>query len=135
MECAELRLCVCVCVLFSTRLYSQIRRRCKYIPSYLILLFFFLELKNLQLQVLKPYICNLVNNLECRFQDIEVLGALGVLGPKAVTSDEMTNLPMLNTLTKKFIPGQEARVLQEWTSYRQYVLLGSFKVGQLPGLI
>lgn len=87
------------------------------------------------MQVLKTYICNLVSNLEYRFQDIEVLGALSVLGPKAVTSDGMTKIPMLNTLTKKFIPGQKAKVLREWISYKQNVLLGSFKVGQLPELI
>lgn len=37
-----------------------------------------------------------MSNLECRFQDIEMLGVLRVLGPKAFTSDEMTSLSLLN---------------------------------------
>lgn len=90
---------------------------------------------NISFQVLKPYICSLESNIESRFQHIEVLGAFSVLGPKAVTSNEVTNISMLQTLTKKFIPGQEATVIQEWTSYKQHVLVGSFKVGKLPELI
>ncbi|KAK1882226.1 Translationally-controlled tumor protein like [Dissostichus eleginoides] len=70
--------------------------------------------------VLKPYICSLESNIERRFQHIEVLGAFSVLGPKAVTSNEVTNISMLQTLTKKFVKN-------EWTSYKQHVLVGSFK--------
>jgi len=73
--------------------------------------------------------------MERRFQDIEVLGAFSVLGPKAVAlNDEVTNISMLQTLTKKFIPGQEDTVIQEWTSYKQHVHVGTFKV-KLPELI
>ncbi|XP_056267618.1 uncharacterized protein LOC130191903 isoform X1 [Pseudoliparis swirei] len=78
--------------------------------------------------VLKPYISSLESNMERRFQDIEVLGAFSVLGPKAVAlNDEVTNISMLQTLTKKFIPGQEDTVIQEWTSYKQHVHVGTFK--------
>ncbi|KAK1903321.1 Zinc finger protein 862 [Dissostichus eleginoides] len=78
--------------------------------------------------VLKPYICSLESNIERRFQHIEVLGAFSVLGPKAVAlNDAVTNISMLHTLTKKFIPGQEATVIQEWTSYKQHFLVGTFK--------
>ncbi|XP_034075010.1 E3 SUMO-protein ligase KIAA1586-like [Gymnodraco acuticeps] len=85
--------------------------------------------------VLKPYICSLESNIERRFQHIELLGAFSVLGPKAVTSNDVTNISMLQTLTNKFIPGQDATVIQEWTSYKQHVLVGAFKVGKLPELI
>ncbi|KAK1901792.1 Zinc finger protein 862 [Dissostichus eleginoides] len=60
--------------------------------------------------VLKPYICSLQSNIERSFQHIEVLGAFSVLDPY-----------------QKFIPGQDATVIQEWTSYKQHVLVGSFK--------
>lgn len=46
-----------------------------------------------------PQTFSLESNLEYRFQHTEVLGALSVLHPKAVTSDEMTNISMLNTLS------------------------------------
>ncbi|XP_071060695.1 uncharacterized protein [Pseudochaenichthys georgianus] len=77
--------------------------------------------------VLKPYICSLESNIERRFQHIELLGAFSVLGPKAVTSNDVTNISMLQTLTNKFILGQDATVIQEWTSYKQHVLVGAFK--------
>ncbi len=48
-----------------------------------------------------------------------------------VTSDEITSISRLEILTKKFLPGQEDAVLQEWTSYKQYVISGSFQVGIL----
>ncbi|KAK5933090.1 hypothetical protein CgunFtcFv8_004746 [Champsocephalus gunnari] len=75
--------------------------------------------------VLKPYICSLESNSERRFQHIELMGAFSVLGPKAVNSNDVTNISMLQTLTNKFIPGQDATVIQEWTSYKQHV--GAFK--------
>lgn len=48
--------------------------------------------------------------VQCKFQDSEMLKALG---PKAITADEMTNISMLNTLRNKLISGQEAIVPQK----------------------
>ncbi|KAK5924626.1 hypothetical protein CgunFtcFv8_017222 [Champsocephalus gunnari] len=41
--------------------------------------------------------------------------------------EEMWARFVRDTLTDKFIPGQDATVIQEWNSYKQHVLVGAFK--------
>ncbi|XP_073672240.1 zinc finger protein 862-like [Paramisgurnus dabryanus] len=77
--------------------------------------------------VLQPYITSLISNLESRFVNLHILGAFSVLGPQAPTLDDTVNIAHLQTLTRKFLPGQDATVVQEWMSFKGHVLLGAFK--------
>lgn len=81
---------------------------------------------------MEPYLDGLQDSLDRRFQHLGVLGAFSVLKPGAASEEDESNVAKLSLLSKQFLRESEATVLQEWTSYRQHVLLGAFQVSQQP---
>lgn len=75
-----------------------------------------------------PYLVGLQDSLGWRFQHLEILGAFSMLGPQAAFYSERINTFNLTLLSRQLLQVLEAAVLQEWPSYKQHVLVGSFKV-------
>ncbi|KAJ8365021.1 hypothetical protein SKAU_G00138520 [Synaphobranchus kaupii] len=73
-----------------------------------------------------PYIDGLLESLERRFQNLDLLGAFHVPSPQAVTGDEAVNVANLQLLAGKFLQ-RNNKVLQEWSSFKQQMLVGAFK--------
>ena len=63
---------------------------------------------------MEPYIEALIDSLERRFYNQNLLAAFKVFGPQAAIGDEAENLLNLRALAEKFQPGNQ--VLQEWAS-------------------
>ncbi|XP_054483270.1 uncharacterized protein LOC129116382 [Anoplopoma fimbria] len=76
-------------------------------------------------QVMEPYLDALVESLERRFGSLDLLGAFHVLGPQAAKEDEAVCVRNLKLLSNKFLTGDQ--VIQEWTSFRQHILIGAFQ--------
>lgn len=78
---------------------------------------------------MEPYLDGLQDSLDRRFQHLDILEAFQVLGPQAATEDDAVNTAHLWTLSTKFLQQPEnPALLQEWTSYKQHLLVGVFKV-------
>lgn len=78
---------------------------------------------------MEPYLDGLQDSLDHRFQHLDILEAFQVLGPQAATEDDAVNTAHLRTLSTKFLQQPEnPALLQEWTSYKQHLLVGAFKV-------
>ena len=77
---------------------------------------------------MEPYLDGLQDSLDRRFQHLDILEAFQVLGPQAATEDDAVNTRHLQTLSTKFLQHPENPVLQEWTSYKQHLLVEAFKV-------
>lgn len=78
---------------------------------------------------MEPYLDGLQDSLDRRFQHLDILEAFQVLGPQAATEDDAVNTAHLRTLSTKFLQQTEnPALLQEWTSYKQHLLVGVFKV-------
>ena len=75
---------------------------------------------------MEPYLDALVESLERRFGSLDPLGAFHVLGPQAAKEDEAVCVRNLKLLSNKFLTGDQ--VIQEWTSFRQHILIGAFQV-------
>lgn len=74
-----------------------------------------------------PYLDGLLDNLDRRFQNLGIIGAFHVLGPKVLSEDDTVVTKDLKILSRKFPPQQpETTVLQEWASYKQH-LTGTFR--------
>ncbi|KAK5859373.1 hypothetical protein PBY51_020933 [Eleginops maclovinus] len=80
-------------------------------------------------QVMEPYLDGLLDSLDRRFQNLGIIGAFHVLGPKALKEDDAVVTEDLKKLSKKFLQQQqpETTLLQEWSSYNQHLLTGAFK--------
>lgn len=77
---------------------------------------------------MEPYLDGLVENIERRFQHLDVLGAFHTLGPQAATEDDAVNTERLLTLSAKFLGRPDnPTLLQEWLAYK-HLLAGAFKV-------
>lgn len=84
-----------------------------------------------QLQVASPYISGLIHHLESRFRNLNIIGAFSVLGPRAARQGDEQDICHLQTLAKKFIPGKETLILQEWQSFKEHMRgEGVFKVSE-----
>ncbi|XP_062332851.1 zinc finger protein 862-like [Osmerus eperlanus] len=78
-------------------------------------------------QVMAPYLDGLQDSLDRRFQNLNIMEAFHVLGPKAVNKDDSINLENIKTLSTKFLQQPDTHALQEWSSFKQHVLTGAFK--------
>ncbi|KAG5277878.1 hypothetical protein AALO_G00092380 [Alosa alosa] len=76
---------------------------------------------------MEPYIDGLQVNLDRRFQNLNIMGAFHMLGPQAVKEDDSINLENIKTLSTKLLQQPDSHALQEWSSFRQHMLTGSFK--------
>lgn len=75
-----------------------------------------------------PYFDGLLESLERRFQNLDLLGAFHVLSPQAATGDEAIYVANLQLLAGKFLQADCNEVLQEWSSFKQQLIVGPFKV-------
>ena len=75
-----------------------------------------------------PYLDGLLDSLDRRFENLDIIGAFHVLGSKALKEDDAVITEDLKTLSKKFLQQPEATLLQEWSSYKQHLNTGAFKV-------
>ncbi|XP_034084354.1 uncharacterized protein LOC117554177 [Gymnodraco acuticeps] len=78
-------------------------------------------------QVMDPYFDGLLESLERRFQNLDLLGAFHVLSPQAATGDEAIYVANLQLLAGKFLQADCNEVLQEWSSFKQQLIVGPFK--------
>ncbi|KAJ8356546.1 hypothetical protein SKAU_G00193400 [Synaphobranchus kaupii] len=74
--------------------------------------------------VASPYISGLIHHLESRFQNLNIIGAFSVLGPQAAALGDDQNNSHLQTLAKRFLPGKETLILQDWQSFKEHMLGG-----------
>ncbi|KAK1876665.1 Zinc finger protein 862 [Dissostichus eleginoides] len=74
-------------------------------------------------QVMDPYFNGLLESLERRFQNLDLLGAFHALSPQAATGDEAN----LQLLAGRFLQADCNEVLQEWSSFKQQLIVGPFK--------
>ncbi|KAI4816336.1 hypothetical protein KUCAC02_008663 [Chaenocephalus aceratus] len=86
----------------------------------------FLALK-VQVPVMDPYFDGLLESLERRFQNLDLLGAFHVLSPQAATGDEAIYVANLQLLAGTFLQADCNEVLQEWSSFKQQLIVGPFK--------
>ncbi|KAK5871515.1 hypothetical protein PBY51_004394 [Eleginops maclovinus] len=77
-------------------------------------------------QVMEPYLDGLLDSLDRRLQNLGIIRAFHVLGPKALKEDDAVVTEDLKKLSKKFLQ-PETTLLQEWSSYKQHLLTGAFK--------
>ncbi|XP_056446991.1 uncharacterized protein LOC130383024 isoform X2 [Gadus chalcogrammus] len=77
--------------------------------------------------VASPYISGLIHHLECRFENLNLLGAFSVLGPQATSQSDEQNNAHLKILANKFLPENEINVIQEYQSLREHIHRGQFK--------
>ncbi|KAF7200776.1 zinc finger protein 862-like, partial [Nothobranchius furzeri] len=80
-------------------------------------------------EVMEPYIEDaLLDSLDRRFPNIDVMSAFHVLGPQTLTADDAVATANVLTLTRKFLPQQpESTLLQEWPSFKKHMVTGAFK--------
>ncbi|XP_058649491.1 uncharacterized protein LOC131550960 [Onychostoma macrolepis] len=78
-------------------------------------------------EVMEPYQDGLLDSLDRRFQNIDLLGSFQVLGPQAPKVDDAVNLRHLKTLSTKFLQQPEHIAMQEWLTYKEHFLTGAFK--------
>ncbi|KAF3841518.1 hypothetical protein F7725_007380, partial [Dissostichus mawsoni] len=72
----------------------------------------------------RSQVCDgLLESLERRFQNLDLLGAFHALSPQAATGDEAN----LQLLAGKFLQADCNEVLQEWSSFKQQLIVGPFK--------
>ncbi|KAI4822899.1 hypothetical protein KUCAC02_008420 [Chaenocephalus aceratus] len=76
-------------------------------------------------QVMDPYFDGLLESLERRFHNLDLLGASRVLSPQAAT--EAIYVANLQLLAGKFLQADCNEVLQEWSSFTQQLIVGPFK--------
>ncbi|KAJ8257295.1 hypothetical protein GJAV_G00184060 [Gymnothorax javanicus] len=57
--------------------------------------------------VASPYISGLIHHLECRFENLDLLGAFSVLGPQATSQSDEQNNAHRKILANRFLPGNE----------------------------
>lgn len=74
------------------------------------------------------YLDGLLDSLDRRFENLGITGAFHVLGPKAIKEDNAVITEDLKTLSKKFLQQPETTLLQEWSSCKQHLHTGAFKV-------
>ena len=78
---------------------------------------------------MEPYLLQLVEQLNGRFQELHILGAFSVLSPQAARKlDQDVPVSQLKTLAKKFHPMDEQTLLEEWSSFREHLTTGILKV-------
>ncbi|XP_076834821.1 zinc finger protein 862-like [Brachyhypopomus gauderio] len=83
-----------------------------------------------QRQVMDPYLDGLLNNLDRRFENLDILGAFHIFG--AAPSDLENCTSNLQILSQKFLPQQpEHVVLQEWESFKHHLVVGAFQVEEM----
>ncbi|XP_069378935.1 zinc finger protein 862-like [Paralichthys olivaceus] len=80
-----------------------------------------------QTQVMEPYIEALIKNLELRFQQIGIIGAFNVLGPKRPQADSSEVFDHLQMLAKQFSVINERALLQEWQTFTVLITTGTLK--------
>ncbi|XP_054588645.2 zinc finger protein 862 [Nothobranchius furzeri] len=79
-------------------------------------------------EVMEPYIDALLDSLDRRFQNIDVMSAFHVLGPQTLTEDDAVATANVLTLSRKFLPQQpESTLSQEWASFKKHMVTGAFK--------
>ncbi|CAL8323447.1 unnamed protein product [Merluccius merluccius] len=78
-----------------------------------------------------PYISGLIHHLGRRFQNLNIIGAFSILGPQAVALTDEEKTTHLQTLAKRFLPGKETVIFQEWQSFKEHMRGGgAFKVDE-----
>ena len=75
---------------------------------------------------MEPYTDGLIKHLELRFQQVGILAAFSVLGPKR--QDDAADLEHLMMLAKQFSSINESQLLQEWQSFKVLITSGILKV-------
>lgn len=75
---------------------------------------------------MEPYIDGLIKHLELRFQQVGILAAFSVLGPRR--QDSAADLDHLMMLAKQFSSINESQLLQEWQAFQVLVTSGILKV-------
>lgn len=77
---------------------------------------------------MEPYLEALIKHLELRFQQIGIIGAFNVLGPKRPQSDSSEVFDYLQMLAKQFSVINERALLQEWQTFTVLITTGTLKV-------
>lgn len=77
---------------------------------------------------MEPYLDHLIEHLERRFPEMNILAAFNILSPQAVETGEDDFQGNIKLLANKFPTLDERAVLQEWTSFKIHVCQGMFKV-------
>lgn len=77
---------------------------------------------------MEPYLDGLQDSLDRRFQNLNIMGAFHVLGPQAVKENDFINFENIKTLSTKFLQQPDSHALPEWSSFKQHMLTGAFKV-------
>lgn len=79
---------------------------------------------------MEPYLDGLLNSLDRRFENLDILGAFHIFG--AAPSDLETCTSNLQILSRKLLPHQpENVILQEWESFKQHLVVGAFQVEEM----
>lgn len=77
---------------------------------------------------MEPYLYGLLDNLDRRFQHLDILAAFHALGPQAANDDDAVNTQHLLTLSAKFLQKPDnSTLLQQWAAYKN-LMTGAFKV-------
>lgn len=62
---------------------------------------------------MEPYLDGLQDNLDIRFQNLNIMGVFHVLGPQAVNEeDDSINVENIKTLSTKFLQQPDTHALQ-----------------------
>ncbi len=77
---------------------------------------------------MEPYIEALIKHLELRFQQIGIIGAFNILGPKKPQADGSEIFDHLQMLAKQFAVINERALLQEWQTFKVLSTTGVLKV-------
>ncbi|XP_036975521.1 zinc finger protein 862-like isoform X3 [Acanthopagrus latus] len=72
-------------------------------------------------EVASPYISGLLHHLERRFQNLHIIGAFSIFGPQAAALADEEQNNHLQTLAKRFLPGKETLIFQEWQSFKEHM--------------